>query len=46
LEKVKGIRNVLVHEYFRLDEEIPWRASQEDIPPLIASLEKLLRSNN
>jgi uncharacterized protein with HEPN domain len=44
--KMKGIRNVLVHEYFRLDEEILWRASQEDIPPLIAALEKILRSNS
>jgi uncharacterized protein with HEPN domain len=37
-----GIRNVLVHEYFRLDEEIIWNASQNDIPPLIAALEKLV----
>ncbi len=44
--KMKGIRNVLVHEYFRLDEEILWRASQEDVPPLIAELEKILRSNS
>jgi uncharacterized protein with HEPN domain len=33
---------VLVHEYFRLDEEILWNASQNDIPPLIAELEKLV----
>ena len=39
--KMQGIRNVLVHEYFRLDEEILWNAIQEDIPPLIAALEKL-----
>jgi uncharacterized protein with HEPN domain len=39
--KMQGIRNVLVHEYFRLDEEILWNASQEDIPPLITALEKL-----
>lgn len=42
--KMQGIRNVLVHEYFRVDEEILWEASQEDIPPLIAALEKILRS--
>jgi uncharacterized protein with HEPN domain len=39
--KMQGIRNVLVHEYFRLDEEILWNASQDDIPPLITALEKL-----
>ena len=38
--KMQGIRNVLVHEYFRLDEEILWKAAQEDIPPLIRALEK------
>lgn len=42
--KMQGIRNVLVHEYFRVDEEILWEASQEDIPPLIAALENILRS--
>ena len=40
--KMQGIRNVLVHEYFRLDEEILWNASQNDIPLLIAALEKLV----
>jgi uncharacterized protein with HEPN domain len=39
--KMQGIRNVLVHEYFRLDEEILWNASQNDIPPLIAALKKI-----
>lgn len=39
--KMQGIRNVLVHEYFRLDEEILWKASLEDIPPLIEALENL-----
>jgi len=43
--KMMGIRNVLVHEYFRLDEEILWQASREDIPPVIAALEKIIQSN-
>jgi uncharacterized protein with HEPN domain len=42
--KMVGIRNVLVHQYFRLDEEILWKATQEDIPPLIAALERLVSS--
>ena len=41
-----GNRNVLVHEYFRLDEEILSQASQEDIPPRIAALEKIIQSNS
>ena len=41
---MQGIRNVLVHEYFRLDEEILWKAALEDIPPLITALEQILQS--
>ncbi len=44
-DKMQAIRNILVHEYFRIDEEILWRASQEEIPPMIASLEEILRQN-
>jgi len=43
--KMQAIRNILVHEYFRIDEEILWGASQEDIPPLITVLEEILRQN-
>jgi uncharacterized protein with HEPN domain len=39
--KIQGIRNVLVHEYFRLDEEILWKTIQDDIPKLIEMLEKI-----
>jgi len=39
--KIQGFRNVLVHEYFRLDEEILWKTIQDDIPQLIKSLEKI-----
>ena len=42
--KMQGIRNVLIHEYFRLDEEILWKAVQEDIPPLIMALGKIIES--
>ncbi|HSG43899.1 MAG TPA: DUF86 domain-containing protein [Anaerolineales bacterium] len=42
--KMQGICNVLVHEYFRLDEEILWKAALEDIPPLITALEQILQS--
>lgn len=40
--QMQGIRNVLIHEYFRLDEEILWKASQEEIPALIPLLEGIL----
>jgi uncharacterized protein with HEPN domain len=43
--KMQGIRNVLIHEYFRVDEEILWETSQHDIPQLITMLEKVLKNN-
>ena len=39
--KIQGIRNILVHEYFRLDEEILWKTIQDDIPRLIKILQKI-----
>jgi len=39
--KIQGIRNVLVHEYFRLDEEILWKTIQENIPELIILLDQI-----
>lgn len=39
--KIQGIRNVLIHEYYRLDEEIIWQTVQKDIPNLIQMLEKI-----
>jgi uncharacterized protein with HEPN domain len=43
---MQAIRNVLVHEYFRIDEEILWRASQDEIPPLITILEDIIKQNS
>ena len=39
--KIQGIRNILVHEYFRLDEEMLWKTIQDDIPRLIKILQKI-----
>ena len=42
--KMQLIRNVVVHEYFRIDEQIIWKTCQEDLPPLVPLLEKMLKS--
>ena len=39
--KIQGIRNILVHEYFRLDEEMLWKTIQDDIPRWIKILQKI-----
>jgi len=43
-EKMQGIRNILVQEYFRLDEEIIWETLQNDIPLLNILLENIARA--
>ncbi len=43
--KIQGTRNVLIHEYYRLDEEIIWQTIQKDIPSLIEMLEKIIKDN-
>ena len=40
--KMQVIRNVIVHEYFRIDEEILWKTCQEDLVPLIPLLENII----
>jgi uncharacterized protein with HEPN domain len=37
-----GMRNRLIHAYFSINLNIVWSTSTEDIPLLVAELEKLL----
>ena len=37
-----AMRNRLVHAYFEIDTDQVWKAITEDLPPLIAELEKVL----
>ncbi|NJK28683.1 MAG: DUF86 domain-containing protein [Acaryochloris sp. SU_5_25] len=39
---IRGIRNVVIHEYFRVDLDIVWEAVHQDLPSLIQQLEHLL----
>ena len=42
LGKATGMRNILVHEYGRVDVEEVWRTVRDDLPALVTALESLL----
>ena len=44
-EKMQGIRNIIVHEYFRLDVAILWQTITQNLPPLVSLLERILTEN-
>jgi len=37
---IVGMRNRLIHAYFDIDLDLLWDTVQDDLPPLIAQLEK------
>ncbi len=41
---MRGVRNVVVHEYFGVDDAILWQTVQGDLPPLAPLLEAVLES--
>jgi uncharacterized protein with HEPN domain len=38
----KGQRNIIVHEYWRIDLDLVWGTVAADLPPLRAEIERLL----
>lgn len=41
--EIIGLRNILVHEYFKVDRQAIWDIIKLDIPPLKVTVEKMLR---
>lgn len=41
-----GMRNRLIHAYFDIDPDQVWNAVMQDLPPLIAELEKIIPSGH
>lgn len=41
-----GMRDVLIHDYFGIDEETVWRTVEERIPQLRPSIEKILAKSS
>ena len=44
--EMRGMRNVLVHEYFGVNLTIPWHTVVHNLPPVIKMLEKILASED
>ena len=40
--EIMGMRNKLTHEYFGVNTKVVWRTVQEDLPVIIAALQKML----
>ena len=40
-DDIIGMRHRLVHAYFDINLDILWKTAQEDLPPLIAELERV-----
>jgi len=40
--QMKGIRNVLIHEYFGVDVEVLWKTVHEDLPRLKTQIQAVL----
>lgn len=40
--EIAGARDILIHEYFRVDLELAWDMTQLNIPDLIAQVEGIL----
>ena len=43
--KIKGLRNVVVHEYEMLDWRLVWETVQTDLPALVAQIDQLRHPN-
>lgn len=40
--KIIGFRNVLIHGYATVDDDVTWRIADENLPVLLVELEVLL----
>lgn len=41
-DSIRGMRHILVHDYFRVALSVVWNVVENDLPPLKAKLERIL----
>jgi uncharacterized protein with HEPN domain len=44
--EMRDMRNIAVHEYFRVDEMIVWETLRNNLPPLLPQLKNLINAAN
>ena len=44
-QEMRGMRNILVHEYFGVSIQILWHTIKYDLPPLLPKLKTVLKEN-
>jgi uncharacterized protein with HEPN domain len=44
--KMRGFRNVVIHEYFGVSVSILWQTVQSNLPPLVPELKRILDDQN
>lgn len=42
--KMRGLRNIVVHEYFGVDNSIVWETIKHDLPPILPLLNSILKN--
>jgi len=42
---MRDMRNFVVHEYFRINDQIVWETIKKDIPPLVEPLRNLIANH-
>jgi uncharacterized protein with HEPN domain len=43
--EILTMRNIVIHEYHRVNLEIIWQTLKEDLPPLVSPLKRILQEN-